>query len=284
MPTTTSSPTAKSLLLDLLATLRRGSMPVRALLEAGSLFGISENNLRVALTRGLAEGLLERDERGAYRLGARARAVAERVSSWRRLETRVRPWAGAWLTVLAPGPVGSRAARRRHARALRLLGFRELARGIAVRPDNLTGGVDAVRAELTRLELASGSIVGELRGLDTMTDARARSLWSSDRLVEVYHRRCRELDASVQRIASLPEGAAMVESFRVGGAVLRELTLDPLLPEPIVPAGERAALLAAMDRYDAVGRDCWAPFLTRHGIRHRRAPTDSRAHAGGDLA
>jgi len=284
MPAATSSPTAKSLLLDLLSTLRKGSMPVRALLEAGSLFGITENSLRVALTRGLVEGLLERDERGAYRLGERARAVAERVVSWRRLEERVRPWSGAWLMVLAPARTGSRPAQRRHVRALRLFGFRELARGVALRPDNLTGGVDAARAELTRLELAPGSIVGELRGLDPLTDARARALWDADGLVDGYRRMCRELDASARRIATLSETAALVESFRTGGAVLRRLTLDPLLPEPIVPAGERAALLAAMGRYDAVGRDCWAPFLSRHGIRHRSTPTDTRAHAWGDFS
>ncbi len=284
MPAAISSPTAKSLLLDLLSTLRRGSMPVRALLEAGSLFGITENSLRVALTRGLVEGLLERDERGAYRLGERARAVAERVASWRQLEARVRPWSGAWLMVLTPGRAGSRPAQRRHVRALRLFGFRELARGVTLRPDNLTGGVDAARTELTRLELAPGSIVGELRGLDPLTDARARALWDADGLVDAYRRMCRELDASARRIATLPEAAALVESFRTGGAVLRRLTLDPLLPEPIVPAGERAALLAAMGRYDAVGRDCWAPFLSRHGIRHRSAPTDTRAHAWGDFS
>ena len=36
----------RSLILDLLSTLSRGSMPVRALVRAGDLFGISENNLR----------------------------------------------------------------------------------------------------------------------------------------------------------------------------------------------------------------------------------------------
>ena len=75
----------------------------------------------------------------------------------------------------------------------------------------------------------------------------------------------------------------MIESFRLGGAAIRQLTLDPLLPEPIVPGDERSALVAAMRRYDAAGRSCWAAFLTRHGVRHRSAPADTRAHAlGGD--
>ena len=65
-------PTARSFILDLLSTLRSGSMPVAALVEAGGLFGIAENNVRVALTRMRSSGQVERDARGRYRLGAAA--------------------------------------------------------------------------------------------------------------------------------------------------------------------------------------------------------------------
>lgn len=282
---------ARSLILDLLSTLRRGSMPVRALVEAGALLGVAEGSVRVALTRLLADGRVERDERGSYRLGAGAQAVAERVAGWRRLEERVRPWDGAWLAVLAAAPAarrpapgrGGRPGRRGHARALRLLGFRELARGVAVRPDNLAGGIEAVRGELARLGLPPGAIVAALRGLDAVTEARARGLWDAEALVAGYRRGVRALDTSQRRLASRSEADAMVESFRLGGAWLRQLALDPLLPEPIVPAGERAALVAAMRRYDEAGRACWAPFLARHGVRHRRAPADTSAFARGGL-
>jgi phenylacetic acid degradation operon negative regulatory protein len=242
----------------------------------------------VALTRLLAEGLLERDERGSYRLGAGARAVSERVAGWRRLDERLRAWDGAWLAVLdgkragaAARPAGGRAQQRAHARALRLMGFRELSRGLAVRPDNLAGGIGAARAELARLGLAPGAIVVELRGLDELTEARARALWDADALVDGYRRGARALDTSRRRLAARPEAAAMVESFRLGGAMLRLLALDPLLPEPIVPAAERAALVEAMRRYDEAGRACWSGFLARHGVRHRRAPADTRALARG---
>ncbi|MEB2344024.1 MAG: PaaX family transcriptional regulator [Deltaproteobacteria bacterium] len=276
---------ARSLILDLLSTLRRGSMPVRALVEAGALFGLAEGSVRVALTRLLAEGLVERDERGSYRLGAGARAVSERVTGWRRLDERLRVWNGSWLVVLAAKaarPAGRR-ARAAHERALRLLGFRELAPGTALRPDNLAGGIDAARAELVRLGLAAGSLSAELRALDPVTDARARGLWDGAALVAGYRRGVRELDRSRRRLAQRSESAAMVESFRLGGAMLRRLALDPLLPEPIVPGAERAALVEAMRRYDEAGRACWAPFLERHGVRHRRAPADTRALARGGL-
>jgi phenylacetic acid degradation operon negative regulatory protein len=301
---------AKSLILDLLSTLRRGSMPVRALVEAAALLGVAEGSVRVALTRLLAAGLVERDERGSYRLGAGAQAVSERVAGWRRLDERVRAWNGAWLAVLAAVPSSraavpsgraavpsgraavpsgrgavpsGRGARAAHARALRLLGFRELARGVAVRPDNLAGGIDAVRAELARLGLAPGAIVAALRELDEITEARARSLWDAGALVAGYRRGVRSLDTSRRRLATRSGPDAMVESFRLGGAMLRLLALDPLLPEPIVPAAERAAFVQAMRRYDDAGRACWSAFLARHGVRHRRAPADTSALVRGGL-
>jgi phenylacetic acid degradation operon negative regulatory protein len=268
--------TASSFVLDLLSTLRRGAMPVRALVEAAALFEIAEGSVRVALTRLLGEGLVERDERGLYRLGAAAEPVRSRVATWRDLGSQLREWSGAWIGVFdARAP--TRLEQRRSRRALDLLGFRALARGLEVRPDNLAGGIDRVRDELAALGLAPGAVVCELRGLDAVTDARARSLWEADALVARYRKHCREIAASTRRLGTAAGERAMVESFRVGGAALRTLAKDPLLPEPIVPAAERDALVAAMREYDALGRASWTAFLARHGVAHRGAPIDTRA-------
>src|SRR5438876_11524121 len=105
-------PAAKGLILDLLATLREGSMPVRALVAAGALFDLDENNVRVALTRLLAAGLIERDERGQYRAGERAGTIGRRIARWRRIEEGLRAWDGSWVAVL--GANGRTAARPLH--------------------------------------------------------------------------------------------------------------------------------------------------------------------------
>ena len=83
---------AKSLILDLLSTLRRGTMPVAALVEAGQIFGLADNNIRVALARLLAAGSIERDARGCYRLGPTAVPVRQQVVSWRHIDQRIRTW------------------------------------------------------------------------------------------------------------------------------------------------------------------------------------------------
>jgi phenylacetic acid degradation operon negative regulatory protein len=276
------APTAKSLCLDLLSTLKGGTMPVAALVRAGELFEIAENSVRVALARLLAAGQVERDERGRYRLGPQAAPIDRRVTSWRRIPERLRPWDENWIGAYSGGlaPRSPERQVRRRERALRFLGFRELAPGLSVRPDNLRGGLLEVRGELQALGLEAGALVFELAGLDPASDARARGLWDVSALLASYRTALAELDASEQRLQLASEEEAMVESFLLGGRLIRELVLDPLLPEPILPTGEREALVEALLRYDRLGRACWAAFLERHGVLGGRAPADTRIPDG----
>ncbi len=272
-----AAPSPRSLILDLLSTQRGESMPVGALVAAGALFGVPENGLRVALTRLLSRGLVARDERGRYRLGPAAGALNQRVVSWRRLEERVRRWEGCWIGVALGGLARGRGSALAAAeRPLRLLGFQELVPGLALRPDNLKGGVAAVRDELLALGLDPQAVVCELGALDAANEAKARGLWDAAALRRSYARSCRELAASEARLGRLAEGAAMKESFQLGGRVIRALVQDPLLPEPLVPAEERRAVVAALRRYDRAGRRAWAAFLARHGAPHVAfdSPTD----------
>lgn len=275
------APTPKSLILDLLSTLHGRALPVRALVAAGSLFGIQENALRVALTRLRAAALVESDEPGWYRLGAGAEPVNRRTSAWRTIERTIRPWSGGWIGVLAPGAGAPRGDARRQARALAFLGFRELRPGLAVRPDNLLGGVAAVRAQLMELGLPSGAEVLGLHDLAPETERRALGLWDTAALRLAYRRTIAELERSERRLPTLPRGEAMAESFLLGGRAIRQLVLDPRLPEPLVPAAERRALLETMLRYDRAGRACWASFLREMGVVAGSTPAHLAASEGG---
>jgi len=273
------APSPRSLILDLLSTLRRGSMPVGALVEAGALFGLAGGTLRVALARLVAAGHVERDARGRYRLGERAAPIQRAIVGWRNPTGQTHSWDGTWWGVHTPA-APARAERSRHARGLRLLGFRELAPGLQVRPANLAGGCEAAREELAALGLAGGSLLFVLSDLDAPTDARARSLWDAAGLRAGYRRSLEELAASERRLEALPERDAMCESFLVGGRMIQQLVLDPLLPEEILDPADRHALVDAMRRYDRRGRACWAGFLARFDVPHLRAPADTGLPAG----
>lgn len=277
-------PTARSLVLDLLSTLRRGSMPVRALLESAALFDVDANAVRVAISRLLAEGLVERDERGRYRLGAGAGAIQRRVSAWRDLDAALRRWDGGFLAALGVAPPRApRAARARSLRALHFLGFRPFEAGLHLRPNNLEGGVAAARETLLGLGLAPDAHVFALHDLAPEADARARRLWDARALRSAARAARLALERSERRLPRLTPAARCAESFRVGGHALRCLALDPLLPDEICAGDERRALAAAMRRYDRIGRAAWKPFMTSHGVVAERGAQDVRVAEAADV-
>jgi phenylacetic acid degradation operon negative regulatory protein len=264
-------------------------MPVRALVEAGALLSIEQNNIRVSLARLYASGRIERDERGRYRLGPAVAAMSLRLRSWRDLGTKQRAWRGDWVAVHCPR-LGRGPTRRRRELALEMLGFRELEVGLSLRPNNLRGGVETLREQLR--SLATGNEVSEcapgrvflVRDLDPASDRAARSLWDDEHFVRDAEASLEDLRASEARLASLTSDEAMVESFLVGGRVLRQLVRHPMLPAEILPPAPRNDLLEAMKHYDALGRDAWALFLARHDVPHRALPLDSRSSTADFVA
>jgi phenylacetic acid degradation operon negative regulatory protein len=248
-------------------------MPVRALVAAGDVFSISAESIRVALVRLCAKATIERNERGLYRMAAAAQPVQAHVAAWTRTEERLVPWRGGWIGVHTAGlERGDRSAVRRRERALQFLGLRALDAHLFVRPDNLRGGADALRAELHGLGLDPAALVFAIAELDAAADARARALWNGAALCRAYRESCAALTRSSAHLERLPEREAMVESFVLGGRAIRQLALDPLLPQPIVPAGARAALVEAMRQYDRLGRACWRSFMKAHGAPHLQTP------------
>jgi phenylacetic acid degradation operon negative regulatory protein len=252
--------TPKSLLLDLLRVTPR-PVAVRQLVAVGALFGLEANAVRVALTRLVGRGLLASDERGSYRLAAEADPVGSWADGWRLGERRLRPWAGAWLCLWHPRG-GERGARARSHRALGRIGFREGRDGMWVRPDNLRARAPAVEAQLRELGLMAGAVL--FVGQDMPGDVVAgwvESLWPIEETAGSQRRALRDIERSRARLDRLTGGEALVESFLCGGAAIRALARDPLLPDEIAPGRDRRALGDAMRDYDRRGRAIWKDML-----------------------
>ncbi len=272
-------PSPKSLILDLLSSMRGQAMPVGALITAGALFGIEENSLRVALARLVNKGLVSRNDTASYRLGPAAAGVQTQVSNWRRIGERTVAWQGGWIAVhTAALGRSDRKKLRKRSRASRLLGFREFCAGLELRPDNLEEGLDGVRQRLYQLGLEAHAPVARLQDLDPSSEATARSLWNTRLIRSRYRDITRSLGASLARIHEMPVTEAMRETFVLGGEAIRELVLDPLLPDELVPAAERDALVEAASRYDTEGKKLWSSFMKRYDVTSGDSPADT-----GDL-
>ena len=255
-------------MLELLSASETHESAAATLIPACAVLGLGENNVRVTLARLVAAGTLELTGRGQYRLGRAAQAMTRQVTSWRDLEKQVRRWDGGWAAVhLGELSRADRSALRRRDRALRLLGFRSLARGLEVRPDNLDGGVAALRDRLYALGVEDSALVLRADALDPATDARARGLCTAERLSAPSADTTARIARGGVAVAGPEPRAAAREAFFFGGDVLRAILFDPRLPEPLVDVAARRAMVETAKRLDATGRRLWARlFGMPHGL------------------
>ncbi len=257
-------PTAKSLILDLLLAASPGELSARDAIVACRLFEISENNARVALVRLSASGMVEGVGRGAYRLGPEARELADEVAKWRDVESRLRPWNGDYVVVATHSLVGSdRTTVRRRKRALAMLGFRELSRGLEVRPNNVDASVEVIRERLITLGMPRGALVFVGSDFDAKQTRVMKNLWDGKALTKSYTTLRASLDTWRARAHTLPPDVAARESFLLGGRAIRHVVLDPMLPEPYVDAGARHAFITSVKRFDEAGREIWQRFFSQ---------------------
>jgi len=251
-------PKPRGLILDLLLAADPEPLSARDAVTACALFGISDNNARVALARLASEGLIEAAERGSYQLSARAHELSDDVATWRTAEQRVREWNGGYIGVHC-GALGrsDRAALRARRRALDMLGFRELERGLYLRPDNIERDLDAVRRRLYQIGLERGASVFSANGFDAAREAQIRKLWDGKTLNTNYRKLRLQLEDWISTSAKLDPQAGAREVFTIGGRAIRHVVYDPLLPSPLVDVQARQDFVATVHKVDRLGRRLW---------------------------
>lgn len=258
-------PSTKRLLLDLLLAMDPEPLPARDAVAACSIFGIGESSARVTLTRLSAAGLIDNAERGSYRLSPPAHQLAEEVATWRRIEQRLRSWPGDFV-VIHTAALGrsDRPALRRRERAMAMLGFREYRRGLHLRPNNIETDVATIRRRLHTLGLEAEAPVFVASDFGEAVAERLPALWETGKLDRNYRHITARLESWMAQHEALSLEAAARESFLLGGEAIRQLVFDPLLPEPMVDADARRALLQATLRFDALGQRIWRRLYARN--------------------
>lgn len=253
----------KHLLLELLLASGDNPLPVSHAVAACAVFGISENHVRVTLARLAAQDMVLATERGAWRLGPAAQRLAQDVANWRSTEQRLRPWNGQYVAVHCGALARSdRSATQQRERALHLLGFAELQRDFWLRPDNIERDIAAIRERLCALGLEPQAVVCGCTSLDAATEAAVDALWDGSALNLGYRTTQQRLKDWLAGAARLPTAQAARESFFLGGAAIRQLVYDPLLPEPMVDGALRAAFIASVHAFDDAGRTIWNRFYS----------------------
>ena len=260
--------TARELVIDFLSNRYPREMSVQEIAGVGIALGFSEQSLRMALTRLVEQSVAANTGRGRYRLSPSGEAMRDEVRKWRHLDDLAKPWSGAWIGVFdAVIPRSDRAALRRHERAMRLRGFRELQSGLWIRPANLRDSVAELREHLRALGLHPSALVVALQDLDDDARARATSLWDTAAMLATYRALAEELIASKGKLERLPLDTAAAESMVLGRDVIRHINLDPVLPEELMPQRALTNLIWVMSDYDQNARQIWRRFMRAHAPR-----------------
>lgn len=253
---------ARQLILDLVMVRHPMPCTVRDMLLAGRVFAMTDNSIRVTVTRLVTQGQLSATGRGQYAMGPSCEHLAQELKNWRQSESRLRAWDGHYLLVYT-GDISrsDRSALRRQERALAMLGFREVRRGLSLRPDNLDASLEAIRERLQALGLAQGALVARLDGLELAEEELLRDLWPIQKLGENYRELNNKLQNWLNQAASLTTEQAARESFIRGREAIHHVLFDPLLPDSWVDAQARREFFQGVIAFDEFGQNIWRQFL-----------------------
>lgn len=263
--------TPKSLILSIMQVADERTIPIKALIVCGDLFGFTSNTIRVTVTRLIREKTIESDERGYYRLGTRKNPVSRFIKTWRMGEKRLVAWDERWLCVLLPHKM-DRSLQVRCKKVLEILGFREGLTDLWVRPFNLIFSMEDIVIIMKSMGMHPNTelFIGQ-NFSRTLMNRWKSYLWDVEGINQSYSEIIKKLEKSHDRIPKMPVENAMVESYIIGGEAIHILLTDPLLPTEIQPSGNREKLTRIMLSYDDLCMDIWVKKL--EGLKLDKTPS-----------
>ncbi len=229
---------ARSIVASTLLGTHPPELPGRLLVAFAAEFGVDTGATRVALTRMVGHGELERVDGGRYRLAGDLLARQERQELG--LGGPERPWTGDWEQAVVRSGRRSPKDRASLRRAAEHLGLGELRDGVWLRPANLDPG----RLPGDRAVLAAQADLLVARPVEQPAELVARVFD-----LQPWHERAAELVAAMDGgTAALERGddGALVDGFVLAASVVRHLVADPRIPEELEPAGWGARHLRAV--------------------------------------
>ena len=260
----------KNLILDSTTYIQSPVIPVRLLIEICSLFGFNKNQVRVCLSRLNSAKILENGQHGFYQLGLQSKIIRDQTQSWSLIEKSItKSWDKNWYSVNSSALKKSdRTNIVKRDMTLNFLGLKKLVKDLYIRPGNFRSGFNGFYNKLNELHPDHNLLCSEIKELDPHYSQKAMTLWNIETYSKNYGASLINLKKSTERLAKLSNKKAMVESFLIGGRVIKQLALDPKLPFEMLPNQNRKELIATMLKYDNQATKYWAKFMENLGILH----------------
>jgi phenylacetic acid degradation operon negative regulatory protein len=255
-------PSSNRLILSLFSQPNLKHMSIKQLIAWGALFEHEPATIRVATGRLVKQGFLLAEQRGNYTSGKTDKSIRQLASTWRHSMAKVEQWNGGWLCVYTShlGRTSKQSIRVRE-RAFRLTGFEPLEKNLWCRPDNFMETADSTFARLVEIGLENTAILMKVDHFNHGLTTNPMSLWSPQQLENTDELLVSLLEKSTQRLHDFDIKQATKESFLIGEHVIRQINQNPLLPEEMVDASAKKALLAKMIAYDSLCHPIWHEFV-----------------------
>ncbi|WP_151742818.1 PaaX family transcriptional regulator C-terminal domain-containing protein [Acinetobacter sp. TUM15113] len=252
---------ARDLIIDLLLGLQGRAISIKQIIVAARLFEISENSIRVAVTRLSGDGVIEAIERGTYQFTLQSHEWANVMLNRKHGTKQTKMWNQHYLAVFT-GELGrvDRTALNRRERALKHFGFKELEQGIYIRPDNLVISFEQLFAELQVSGLEASAKICQISHFDTMTVDRIPKLWATQNLNQNYEKYNHMIQTWLSTVHQLSLEEAARESLLLGRQTISLLMNDPLLPESFVDVQLREQFAQSVQQLDQTGLEAWRKF------------------------
>ncbi|MDG1206814.1 MAG: hypothetical protein P8N51_15705 [Pseudomonadales bacterium] len=246
-----------SVILDLLRTFPDRGASAKLILATGKMFGISDNAIRVNLSRLTSKCVIDKLDRGHYRISQQSTPLNDFVEEWRLGEKRRKSWKkNSWLCLVMDSNLSVECRRN-----VGYLGFRKIQPGLWVRPDNLKLESADLLKRLRNLGIPSNVILLAASQFAEDNAEQWFGFFNIEQLDQQYADMNQRLHDSLAKLTNQTNDAAKKETFLLGGAAIQMLIKDPLIPEQIQAPAMREALWQTMLEYDKYGRDIWAAKL-----------------------
>lgn len=252
---------ARDLIIDLLLGLQGREISIKQIIIAAKLFEISENSIRVAVTRLSSDGVIEAIERGIYQFTAKSHEWADVMLNRKNGIKQTKQWDHQYLAVFT-GELGrvDRTALNRRERALKHFGFKELEQGIYIRPDNLAISFKEVFLGLQVSGLEKSAKICQINHFDTTTLNKIPKLWPTQTLNQNYKKYSQMIQKWLETVEQLSLDIAAKESLLLGRQTISLLMNDPLLPEDFVDVHLRDQFALSVQQLDQTGLELWQRF------------------------
>jgi phenylacetic acid degradation operon negative regulatory protein len=238
------------------------TLSVQQLIAWGNLFSHDNANIRVAAGRLVKQQVLRQQQRGLYSVGEQGKTLQTLASGWRCRFDQLTDWDEHWLCAYTAHLGRSdKKALRKAERAFRLVGFRSLDKALWCRPNNLQDSTELSYQRLIQLGLNSDTILMVSRDFSTQVAERLVSLWDKPAIDQKYQHMIALLAKGSERLNHLPLQQATRESFLLGEYVIRQINLDPMLPDNMIDSDLRSNWLASMEAFDQASYPIWKAFI-----------------------